>query len=99
VIYLVVYRLQDGNPGKFQNFSAKLGSLNAQQVIKPYAWLVEYPKSAQELYLELAQGIIDQYADKLFVAEITANSIGSYFIASDSDITNIAGIVGRARRD
>jgi hypothetical protein len=99
VVYLIVYRLQDGNPAKFQNFSAKLASLNAQHVIRPYAWLAEYPKSAPELYRELVEELDPPHTDKLFVAEITANSIGSYFIARDDDAAKVAGVVGRARRD
>ena len=102
MVYVVTYRMPDGQQGRWNVFNTALRELKAQRIIDPYAWLIESEKSAQELYLELAQHMELPHTDTLFIAEITTNSVGSYIgaLSTSPDLANaIAKLIGKARRD
>jgi hypothetical protein len=105
VVYLVVYELRTDSREKAIAIRDALRLMDAVPVVGDSAWLLNFPKSAPELYLELAPHFDLPASATLFVAEVTTNSIGSYFVpdrtnpASRAAGSAIAAVVGRARRD
>ena len=105
MVYLIVFDVRGNAQPRWGEFPQMLRKLGARRVHEPYVWLLHSEKSAPELYLELEKGLDLPHMDLLFIAEITANSIGSYFVAGrhapDSGVAAdaIATLIGKARRD
>jgi hypothetical protein len=57
-------------------------------------WVLVSDKPAQVLFLEL-EDLIENESDSLVIAEITANSFGTYIAKRKREI---AGLIGGARR-
>jgi len=104
VVYLVVYELRGDSRERATAIRDALRLMDAVPVVGESAWLLDFPRSAPELYLDLAKHLDLPAFATLFVAEATTNSIGSYFTPGHTDPVSrgsasaIAALVGRARR-
>jgi hypothetical protein len=105
VVYLNVVDVEDAPPSqRWDALSKVVTQMGAQRVASRDAWLLESDKSATELYLELGRGLALPHPDRLFVAEITTNAVGSYLLprrveySIEADANVLAALIGKARR-
>jgi len=97
-VYLVSFIQKMDGWMAYDRFKKALSDMDGIDLM-PNQVLVTSPKSATELYLQLREHLRIGERDRLFIAEITTNSIGSYLTEADTPVAaKIATRLAKARR-
>jgi hypothetical protein len=91
-VYMVACRFGEKVQPTYNAFLSLLNDWRAHPILKEALWIVEADRTATELYLDLQRYIRPDH-DMALVAQITANSCGTYIANSDS---KVAGFLARA---
>ncbi len=100
MVYLVCHHFSRSNDVQYREFMVALDKLKATATIQRFVWILESEDTATALYLQLAPLLPDLSTDKLIVAEITTNTIGTFIATGHQDAKSLelARLIGSARQ-